>query len=653
MTTCFRCVRHAALAVAIAVSAAATASAGPISEEWFQTVPDLLGQFQFGQVMMELDASGNVYIAAFGNHTAQPEARNYLTVKYDADGVWQWSQEFNGTSDLDDDPFGLAVDASGNVYVTGSSQDTDEHDGYLTVKYDTAGIEQWAVRYDGDNDYPGCSTADIGRDVAVDAAGNVYVTGSAYLYESSWMGCHQDVVTIKYSPSGVEQWVRRVNGALYNSSDSGQFIAVTPGGDVYVLGYLGSGFGDMVTIKYDTNGTEQWSHTYDGTGGITDSPAGIALDPAGNAYVLGTSDGVNPAKDDFVIIKYTAAGVEDWVERYDGAGHPTLANDEAKGIAVDASGNVFVTGSSYVSGNGADLVTIKYDTNGTEQWTELRNGDDDSSDWGDSIVPDGVGGAIVTGTTSDHFTHRSFITIHYDDAGNERWVATRRHLDDGAFAEDVRMGPDGKAVVTGVMCGSSGCDYATLKYGLVCDEVVAVTETEGGWSTEDMVWTPVAYGSGDDVMIEAGGTIHLIALDETVGPTGKPGEACGFGCAMPSENLGALIGTVGSEDDDGPYFLVGDAYSSTAAQAGDLWFVINEASYNGTTGSFEATITLSTDPSCGGCTTNAECDDGDPCNGEEVCGLDGQCQPGTPVVGCVFIDDFETGDTGGWSASTS
>ncbi len=96
------------------------------------------------------------------------------------------------------------LDAQGNAYVTGSSSRTSNGEDILTVKYNPAGAQQWAARWDG-----ALHNNDQGRDIAVDGSGNVYVTGRALSSVNN-----DDYVTIKYSqtPSGVTQVSEEIPG---------------------------------------------------------------------------------------------------------------------------------------------------------------------------------------------------------------------------------------------------------------------------------------------------------------------------------------------------------------------------------------------------------------------------------------------------------
>src|SRR5262249_18403070 len=141
----------------------------------------------------------------------------------------------------------IAIDSAGNVYVTGKSFGSGTDDDYATVKYDSSGQEQWVARYNG----PG-NCGDSANAIAIDTAGNVYVTG-----ESFGLGTDNDYATVKYDSSGQEQWVVRYNGPR-NGSDEADAIAVDAAGNVYVTGESVGGYYDYTTIKYDSFGQEQW-----------------------------------------------------------------------------------------------------------------------------------------------------------------------------------------------------------------------------------------------------------------------------------------------------------------------------------------------------------------------------------------------------------
>src|SRR6266511_1601778 len=268
--------------------------------------------------------------------------------------------------------------------------------------------EVWVARYKG----PG-NARDTAWAVAVDASGNVYVTGA-----SVGSGTGLDYATIKYNSSGIQQWVARYNGSG-NSGDEATAIAVDGSGNVYVTGYStgpASGY-DYATIKYNSSGIQQWVARYDGPGNTNDYANAIAVDGSGNVYVTGGSGGsrvgCGGACDDYATIKYNSSGTQQWVARYNGPGN---GDDDARAVAIDGSGNVYVTGYSLGSGSGFDYATIKYDSSGTTQWVDRYNGPgngDDKIVSPGAIATDASGNAYVTGESTNLNGDYDYATIKY------------------------------------------------------------------------------------------------------------------------------------------------------------------------------------------------------------------------------------------------
>ena len=146
----------------------------------------------------------------------------------------------------------------------------------------TAVQAAWVRHYDSGND-PEFAFAYA---TVVDGSGNVYVTGSSY--GSNGL---PDYATVKYSRSGKPLWVRRYNGPE-NNWDIATELALDGSGNVYVTGNsYGSEDFDYVTIKYSAAGEQQWVARYDGPANSEDWPTALAVDTAGNAYVTGYSIG--------------------------------------------------------------------------------------------------------------------------------------------------------------------------------------------------------------------------------------------------------------------------------------------------------------------------------------------------------------------------
>jgi len=150
----------------------------------------------------------------------------------------------------------------------------------------------------------------------------------------------------------------------------GEAIAVDAYGNVYVIGWGGANNYNYITIKYNNSGEIQWASEYDGPTNSDDQALAIAIDNSGNTYVTGASEG-NGTDMDYATIKYNSLGVQQWAERYNGPGN---SGDWAYSIAVDASGNVYITGNSVGSSSYSDYATVKYNSYGEEQWVSRYNG---------------------------------------------------------------------------------------------------------------------------------------------------------------------------------------------------------------------------------------------------------------------------------------
>jgi len=181
-----------------------------------------------------VDSSGYVYVTGQSDQGSGAQA-DFRTIKYDSAGNIVWNKTWDGG--LDDVAFGIAVDSSSNVYVTGFWEKSPTVD-YRTIKYDSGGNIVWNKTYDSGSD-------DIAFGVAVDSSDNVYVTGIV------GYGTNDDYRAIKYDSAGNVAW-----DTTYSTHDSGLGvyvggIAVDSSGYVYVAApsYNGTNY-DFRTIKY-------------------------------------------------------------------------------------------------------------------------------------------------------------------------------------------------------------------------------------------------------------------------------------------------------------------------------------------------------------------------------------------------------------------
>lgn len=365
-----------------------------------------------------------------------------------------WTQRYNGPMDSTEFLNSMTVDEAGNVYVTGSS--IGSGGAYLdivTIKYNNNGSVQWLQRYNG----PGDST-DIGSSIVVDGSGNVYITGGSF-----GVGTKSDIITIKYNSSGVQQWLQRYNGPE-NMLDEGRQILLDAFGNLFVRGVTVTNATnyDFIILKYNSSGMQQWLKTYNGTGSSSDSPSYLKTDASGNTYITGYSTGVGTGYD-WLTIKYDPSGTQLWEKRYNGPGNST---DVANSLAVDASGNIYVTGFTGGNGTGDDITTIKYNSSGIEQWVQTYNGPGNGNDNARSLVLDAAGNVYITGYSAGLSSGSDYTTIKYNSSGVQQWLQTYNGPGNaGEDAYSILLDAAGNIYVTGSSAGSgTDYDYATVKY---------------------------------------------------------------------------------------------------------------------------------------------------------------------------------------------
>ena len=361
------------------------------------------------------DAAGNVYMVGFTSSnsdiaTAGAHQTVYaggpivfgtggydaFLVKFNSSGVRQWATYYGGSQD--DMGISCAVDASGNVYMIGSTSSTSGiatagahettiNDGFL-VKFNSNGVRQWGTYFEGNGN--ACTT---------DASGNIYIVGLTNSTSGiATAGAHQTVMSgsgdaflVKFNSSGVKQWGTYFGGpyTLASGMEKGLSCATDALGNVYMTGHTPSTSGiatagahqtiyggsstDAFLVKFNSSGVRQWATYYGGPG--VDIGYSCVTDASGNIYLAGdTQQEFLPASSgmttigahqsaygggysDGFLVKFDSNGLRQWGTYYGGS-----LLDVSFSCATDASGNVYMSGntqsSSGIATAGAHQTTV-------------------------------------------------------------------------------------------------------------------------------------------------------------------------------------------------------------------------------------------------------------------------------------------------------
>ncbi|MEJ8851979.1 immunoglobulin domain-containing protein [Variovorax rhizosphaerae] len=349
---------------------------------WQRLVLDAYNGFGVAEAVnsVAVDSAGNIYVTGQTLTTLAGEIAagntDVFVAKFGPDGTRLWAHQFG--SNAFDSGLGIAVDANGNSFIAGRTFGqlplTNPPGGtsmWFLAKYDTAGVRQWIKEDMFHTGQP--APYNEGHGVAVDAAGNAYLTGWASGSQFNASGAY----VAKFNGStGAQIWETLLGPAVPNNglpvtSDS---IAVSADGSrVFISGRTYADFdvagnptvnpfcctaGDALIARFDGFGTLQWAHnlssqTLSGPRYFDEEAFGIKTDAAGSAvFITGYTNGVMPGEtskgdEDMFAARFEADGTRTWVRQY-GSGLPATGprHDRGYGIAMDLHGDLFIAGST-------------------------------------------------------------------------------------------------------------------------------------------------------------------------------------------------------------------------------------------------------------------------------------------------------------------
>ena len=337
----------------------------------------------------------------------------------------EWVKYYNSPGDLTDIPRDVAVDAAGYIYISGSSGLYPSLD-YTLIKYSPSGEIVWVRQYAPNNNYNRCFAMTLDND------GNIYLTGESYHLDNN---TDSEIATIKFDSSGAQLWVQ-----IYNSpaNDVGEKIGVDENNNIYVGGRTF----ESVLIKYNSSGVEQWVQPTDGY--IRD----MAIDNGGKIYIAGSTIINNNVVQ--VVRNYNTDGLLVWEQYPFGASE----SNEPLSIKVDADVNVYVMG-RYDN----KYATAKYNANGVEQWTQFY-GQQTTETIPFDMALDNNGNCYITGYERPSTNSYAATTIKYGTNGEQLWIRT--YGPDNIIKEfrTIETDNDGQVYIYGQQYGT--LNYFTL-----------------------------------------------------------------------------------------------------------------------------------------------------------------------------------------------
>ncbi|MBK7447489.1 MAG: SBBP repeat-containing protein [Ignavibacteria bacterium] len=430
-----------------------------VTQEWVATYPGTGTGYNFPK-KSAIDKDGNFIVAGNSDST---HGYDYIVLKYSPSGNLIWKQRYNGTGNSYDYLIGMVLDDSGNVYVTGESDDGAALGGinWVTIKYNTSGQMIWkrSLNWIGNN-------TDEPFGMNIDKERNIYVVGFGIT-----SSVYRQMVTIKYSSNGDSLWTK-VYRTSPTTHDWGYSVVTDDSLNVYSSGYGDVPTGnEIITIKYDQNGVEKWIEKYPTYYGDWLRPTYSAIDKENNLVVVGYSYISNYY--DIITLKYNTEGSLLWSRIYDGGDI-----DRAQCIFIDDHSDILIAGCTFQNTEG-DFLILKYDKDGDTLLIKNINGEDPgSTDEAFSVVSDSVNNIYVTGYSQSSSFRYDYLTIKLSSYGDTIWSKKYRTNYDN-YSYCLSLDKTGNVFISGesfLPNGNTG--IVSVKYSLIT-EILHAERNEG------------------------------------------------------------------------------------------------------------------------------------------------------------------------------
>jgi len=377
-----------------------------------------------------VDSAGNVYTTGRTSGSlggVNTGLYDGFITKHDSNGNLIWKQQL-GTVGYDTSN-SIALDSAGNIYINGWTDGsfdgtTADRDAFI-AKYDNNGNKLWVQEFgsspDPTNPNAGYDFSNGG--MTVGSNGSLYIVGSTYGSLGATTAGEADAFVTKYDSNGNWQWAKQLGTAAW---DEAKGVAVDNAGNVFITGHTkgnlasptaNQGDADAWVAKYDSSGNQTWIKQL---GTVTEDVANaVAVDNLGSVYISGSTRGsdfnnpsqlLNSGDTNAFLAKFDSNSGNFIWSRQHGWGN----YDTSTGIAADSAGNVYITGRTIHSDNNVDAWVAHYTSNGDGRWWQPFGGGTEQAS--NSIALNSTG-FYIAGYTGESLNGQTYL------GNTDAWVA--------------------------------------------------------------------------------------------------------------------------------------------------------------------------------------------------------------------------------------
>jgi uncharacterized delta-60 repeat protein len=369
----------------------------------------------------------------------------------------------------------------------------------------------------------GGADSEVTSGVAVGTEGATYVTGFTTSFDQFG---EEELFLAKHAADGSIAWQRTWEGPQQFANDRGTDVAVAPDGSVYVTGSTLGDQGDVLLLKFSSEGSLLWQRRWDS--GASERGEALALAGDGSVYVVG---GTTLGDGHLVLLRFASDGTL--------ISQRIFGPARGDGVAVGADGSIYLAGGAARPGGGADVVLAKLDPTGALEWQRAYSGSEIADARG-GVAVGADGSAYVAGAiqeTTGKLVLDALI-VKFDAAGNLLWDRGW-----GGRSGDVGGGVAALADGTAVLVGDSN------SFGAGSDDAFVLRLSAEGKGIDANTWGGLGIDHADDVVVAPDGMLVVGGTTENRAPYAfEPASSRAYrvrGSAAPSPfTLADVAGTV-------------------------------------------------------------------------------------------------------------